>query len=178
MHTIGQLAKAFKLSRSSLLYYDKIGLLSPSGRSQANYRLYTQQDFERLAQICLYREAGLKLDSIAEILNTNQNRASDLLEKRLAALNLEMSRLRQQQQLIIQLLGEDSLLRSSRVMNKSQWVDILKASGMDEQAMRQWHIEFELSLPEAHKDFLESLGIEAKEISKIRKWAVVGSPSL
>ena len=173
MYTIGQLAKQFKLSRSSLLYYDKIGLLRPSGRSQANYRLYTQNDLERLSQISVYKEAGLSLTSIDEILSSSSNKMADLLEKRLASLNIEMNRIRKQQQLIVLLLGEDSLLRSSRVMNKAQWVDILKASGMDEEAMRQWHIEFERSLPEAHKDFLESLGIESKEIATIRKWAAM-----
>ena len=161
------------MSRSSLLYYDKIGLLSPSGRSKANYRLYTQKDHERLSQISVYKEAGLSLTSIDEILSSNNSKMADLLEKRLASLNLEMNRIRKQQQLIVLLLGEDSLLRSSRVMNKTQWVDILKASGMDEEAMRQWHIEFERSLPEAHKDFLESLGIESEEIATIRNWAAM-----
>jgi DNA-binding transcriptional MerR regulator len=40
MHTIGQAAKHANLSRSTLLYYDRIGLLRPSGRSRAGYRLY------------------------------------------------------------------------------------------------------------------------------------------
>ncbi|MFC1747364.1 MerR family DNA-binding transcriptional regulator [Pseudomonadota bacterium] len=38
MHTIGEVSKRFSISRSTLLYYDAIGLLSPSGRSNANYR--------------------------------------------------------------------------------------------------------------------------------------------
>jgi DNA-binding transcriptional MerR regulator len=175
MYTIGQLVKEFKLSRSSLLYYDKIGLLKPSGRSDANYRLYTQSDFNRMLQISIYKEAGLSLDSIAELLVCSASQSSQLLEQRLNSLNLEMSRLRQQQQLIVKLLGKNSLLRQSKVMNKEQWVNILKASGMDENAMRQWHIEFERDLPEAHSDFLESLGIDTKEITKIKAWSKAAS---
>ena len=45
--TITRLAKQFKLSRSTLLYYDRIGLLRPSGRSPSNYRLYTGSDRQR-----------------------------------------------------------------------------------------------------------------------------------
>jgi hypothetical protein len=41
MLTIGRLAERFGLSRSTLLYYDSIELLSPSARSDANYRLYS-----------------------------------------------------------------------------------------------------------------------------------------
>lgn len=49
-------------------------------------------------------------------------------------------------------------------------MNILKASGKDEQAMTQWHIEFEREMPQAHQDFLESLGIGAQEIDRIRAW--------
>ena len=58
-------------------------------------------------------------------------------------------------------------------MNKSQWVAILKSSGMDEEAMRRWHIEFEKDLPKAHSDFLESLGIDKTEIEEIKSWAIL-----
>ncbi len=71
----------------------------------------------------------------------------------------------------MQLLGKDSLIRSVKVMNKVQWVGILKASGTDALAMRQRHIEFELDLPQAHTDFLESLGISTHEIQEIKAWA-------
>ncbi len=168
MYTIGQLVKQFKISRSTLLYYDKIGLLRPSDRTEANYRRYDQNAFDRLTQITLYKEAGLSLTAIADILDSTDNQPSKQLELRLASLNEEMSQLRQQQQFIIQLLGKDSLLQSAKVMNKAQWVQILKASGMDEAAMHQWHIAFEQALPEAHSDFLESLGISEEEIATIK----------
>lgn len=124
-----------------------------------------------MAQIVIYKEAGLSLDLIAEILESSSNKSSGILEKRLKRLNSEISRIRQQQQLIIQLLGKRSLLKTTKVMNKQQWVKILKASGMDEQAMRQWHIEFERDLPEVHTDFLESLGIDEKEIIEIKAFS-------
>ncbi len=175
MYKVGDLVKSYKISRSTLLYYDKISLLKPSGRSHSNYRLYTQSDFDRLAQISLYKDAGLALDSIAEILNSSSTNASQILEKRLDNLNKEMGRIRTQQQLIIELLGNDALLRSTKLMNKEQWVNILKGTGLDEDDMRQWHIEFERELPEVHTDFLESLGIESEEIKQIKSWSISGS---
>lgn len=168
MYTIGKLVKKFNVSRSALLYYDKIGLLQPSARSSSGYRLYSQQDLNRMSKISLYKEAGLSLDAIAEILDSSDDRLSKLLEQRLESLNLEMSRIRQQQRLIIQMLGKDSLLKTSKVMNKEQWVKILRASGMDQKAMLQWHIEFERNLPEAHSDFLESLGMSKGDIENIK----------
>ncbi|OUS39408.1 MerR family transcriptional regulator ['Osedax' symbiont bacterium Rs2_46_30_T18] len=170
MQTIGQLVKQSGLSRSTLLYYDKLKLLSPSGRSAANYRLYTHADAQRLAQILLYREAGISLQNIAVLLNAQESQLSAILEQRLEALNCEMSEIRRQQQLLLQLLGTRSPLRSSKLMNKQQWIDILRASGMDEMAMRSWHIEFERKLPLVHSDFLQSLGIEPTEIATIKAY--------
>ena len=59
MWTVTQLAQRCGLSRSTLLYYESIGLLKPPSRSGGNYRRYGEQDLQRLEQICLYRDAGL-----------------------------------------------------------------------------------------------------------------------
>lgn len=48
---ITELGKRFGLSRSTLLYYDRIGLLQPSGRTEAGYREYTRSDADRLERI-------------------------------------------------------------------------------------------------------------------------------
>ncbi len=169
MYTIGDLVKRFSISRSTLLYYDKIGLLVPSGRSAANYRQYTQADVDRMKQISIYKEAGLSLQAIAEVLESPKQQASTVLEQRLDQLNTEISDLRQQQQWILSLLDKDSLLRSTKTMNKAQWVEILRASSMDDEAMHNWHVAFEKNLPEAHTDFLQLLGIEAGEIAEIKQ---------
>ena len=58
MLTISQLGRRFGLSRSTLLYYDSIGLLSPSLRSRANYRLYSRSDVERMELIDVYRQVA------------------------------------------------------------------------------------------------------------------------
>ena len=169
MHTIGQLMKQFQLSRSTLIYYDKIGLLQPSARSNANYRMYTEQDRQRMEQITLYKDAGLPLEEITCLLDEANNQPTALLEQHLANLNHNIGQLRQQQQRVLKILGKASSLRNSRTMDKAQWVAILEATGMDETAMRQWHVEFERSLPEAHQDFLESLNIDSDEIAYIRR---------
>jgi hypothetical protein len=54
-------------------------------------------------------------------------------------------------------------------MNKTQWVNLLASSGMSDEDMWQWHVEFEKYMPEAHQDFLESLNISQSEILEIRE---------
>ncbi len=176
MYTIGQLATTFGLSRSTLLYYDSIGLFSPSGRSASNYRTYTEGDRDRLEQICTYRRTGLSLADINRIMKTGGKRGVlPLLEKRLDALNGEIRALRNQQHFIVKLLKSDRALSRTRVMDKESWIRLLEAAGLDQAARDKWHAEFERLAPDAHQDFLESLGIPAKEVALIRKYSRRGN---
>ncbi len=91
--SIGRLAGAFGLARSTLLYYDAIGILHPSERSGANYRRYTREDHRKLELICMYRQIGLPMASIRDILQASQHVVRDILEKRLMDLAGEIVKL-------------------------------------------------------------------------------------
>lgn len=175
MYTVGQLAKLFGLSRSTLLYYDEIGILSPSVRSASNYRLYSDDDARRMERIKVYREAGLSLEAISRLLRADSDSVPAVLERHLQELSREIARLRHQQHLMGELLGNAQLLRGSRSLTKDQWVALLASTGMTEEGMYKWHAEFEKNFPEAHQDFLESLGIPEEEITMIRKYSA-GEP--
>ncbi len=176
MLTISQLADRFGLSRSTLLYYDRIGLLSPSMRSGANYRLYSEADVERMEAIDVYRQAGLPLADIARVLASGESVLAERLELRLRALNDEIRKLRRQQQMIVRLLRNEAALVETGSLDKKAWVAILRATGLSEEDMERWHVEFERHTPEAHQEFLESLGIADDEIAKIRQWSRDASP--
>ena len=168
MHTVGYIAKRFSLSRSTLLYYDKQGLLKPSARTQANYRLYSESDVARLERILLFRNAGLSLIEISKIIDKGTDLVEDQLERRLFSINKEIHSLRKQQKVIINLLKTQGRIDDTKIITIDKWVSILSSSGLDEEGMREWHKAFEKSSPEAHQDFLESLGIPHNEIIDIR----------
>jgi MerR family transcriptional regulator, thiopeptide resistance regulator len=65
---VGEIAKKTGISVRTLHYYDEIGLLSPSGRTEADYRLYSQGDIVRLQQIMSLRQLGFSLLEIKECL--------------------------------------------------------------------------------------------------------------
>ena len=173
MFTIGQVAKKYGLSRSTLIYYDKIGILTPSGRSESNYRLYSDNDLKKMDRTILFRSAGLSLDSIHSLLDKKGDDLDSALENRLSSINHEIQGLRNQQKVILNILENESAVKGSRVITKETWVSLLKAAGLDEEGMKNWHIEFEKTSPEAHQDFLESIGIEKDEIKSIRKWSKI-----
>jgi len=172
MVTISNLAKASGLSRSTLLYYDRLGLLKPSGRSGAGYRLYAPDDVERLEAICLYRQIGIPLGEIKELLNTSGATVTlEILQRRLRKLDREIANFRRQQHTIVELLKQKQLQQGVEMLNKERWVDIMRAAGLTEEDMHNWHTQFEKMEPDAHQEFLESLGIKAPEIQKIREWS-------
>jgi len=67
--TVGQVAEQFAVTVRTLHYYDKIGLLVPSERTPAGYRLYSGEDIARLQQLVVYRRLGFALEEIAVLLD-------------------------------------------------------------------------------------------------------------
>ncbi|MBF0437123.1 MAG: MerR family transcriptional regulator [Magnetococcales bacterium] len=168
MWTIGRLARHFGISRSTLLYYDRIGLLSPSLRSEANYRLYSTSDFKRMERIIRLRDTGLSLEKIRELCDTQTDIIEQALEMHLSQINQEIAERRAQQRLIAAMLQQNNVIHKTRFMDKARWINLLEGAGMDDKAKETWHALFEKNAPEAHQDFLESLGISSEEIQLIR----------
>jgi DNA-binding transcriptional MerR regulator len=171
MLTVTKLARSCGLSRGTILYYESIGLLREPLRTDGNYRRYGDKEAARLRQICIYRNAGLRLVDIREILDHPDSGAATVLERRLAELDAEIGKMREHQQAILKLLAVKPSLRRRKVMTKEKWVSIMKAAGFAEADMRKWHVEFEKSAPEDHQEFLRYLNIPAEEIRSIREWS-------
>jgi MerR family copper efflux transcriptional regulator len=68
MH-IGELAERTGLSLRTLRHYDDIGLLTPSGRTDGGFRLYTAEDESRLLLIRRMKPLGYSLDAMGELLD-------------------------------------------------------------------------------------------------------------
>jgi len=168
MFRITELARKFGLSRSTLLYYDRIGLLTPSGRSEAGYRLYSPNDRDRLAAICSYRQAGLTINDICRVLAMEEDANGIVLQRRLRELGEEIRSLQTQQHLLAKMLQVHALGELPVTVDKQAWIEMLRAAGMDDAAMRIWHAEFERRAPEAHHQFLLALGISETEALCIR----------
>jgi DNA-binding transcriptional MerR regulator len=171
MFRITELARSFGLSRSTLLYYDRIGLLKPSGRSEAGYRLYSATDRDRLATISSFRQAGLTIADIRRVLSTAGDANGAVLQRRMREIGEEIRTLQTQQKLLGKMLQVQALGEFPVTVDKQIWIEMLRAAGMDEAAMCRWHTEFERRAPEAHHHFLLSLGMPEDEAVAIRGWS-------
>ncbi|WP_433597595.1 MerR family transcriptional regulator [Nocardia sp. CA-135953] len=88
---VGELATTAGLTVRTLHYYDEIGLLSPSRRSSAGHRLYSDQDVERLYRIGLLRQLGLQLDEVAAALGDPDRDLLPSVNQHLARLDQRLS---------------------------------------------------------------------------------------
>ena len=81
LFSIGDVAKLFHISVSSLRYYEKIGLLTPEKvDAQTGYRYYSTRQFEVLNTIRYLRALDMPLPDIADFL---QNREVERIEEKL-----------------------------------------------------------------------------------------------
>ena len=100
-YTIGELAKAAGVPTSTLRYYERQRLLRPSGRSASNYRLYSQQDLERLRFIRAAKATGFTLEDITTLLRPAPcGRVQRLIEERLEQVSQRMKEHRQVQRVL------------------------------------------------------------------------------
>jgi MerR family transcriptional regulator, thiopeptide resistance regulator len=88
--TVGRLARLSGLSVRSLRHYDEIGLLVPSQRSDAGYRLYSDSDIERLYRIQSLRELGWTLAEVQTALADGGVSIPQVLERQIASLQTQI----------------------------------------------------------------------------------------
>ena len=168
MYTIKQLCAKAGLSRSTLLYYDSLGLVSPSARSGGNYRLYFDDDIRRLERVCLYKEAGVSLTEIGQILSLDENLERSILEKTMTMLNGQARKIREKQIKISELLQKsETELDASFWLDKEFVVSALKTADFSADTLLKFHEILEDESPEKHQKFLDLLGFTEAEMKYI-----------
>ena len=98
MRTVGEVAELAGVSVRTLHHYDELGLVVPSSRSDAGYRLYDHADLERLQEVLALRALGLPLADVAAVLD-------DPTHDRVQVLRAQAKRLRDEQDRLAGLLG-------------------------------------------------------------------------
>lgn len=95
MHTgpwkVGDLAKQTQLSVRTLHYYEEIGLLIPSARTEVGHRLYTEADVVRLQRILSLRQLGLSLDDVRNALESPDYALEPIIDLHLAKLTEQIT---------------------------------------------------------------------------------------
>lgn len=74
---IGQVAERTELSIKTIRHYDEIGLVTPSARSNGGFRLYTDEDVDRLLVVRRMKPLGFTLEQMRQLLDALDTLADD-----------------------------------------------------------------------------------------------------
>ena len=85
-YSIKELADLSGISTRALRYYDEIGLLTPKRDEKNLYRVYREEEVDRLQQILFYRELDVSLDEIQLLLSSPDFDRKSVLQEHLLAL--------------------------------------------------------------------------------------------
>jgi DNA-binding transcriptional MerR regulator len=123
MLKVGELAALANLTVRTLHHYDSIGLLQPSARSDAGYRLYDRDDVARLHRIQALRSFGMSLADIGLYLDSPAGSPLALVDRQLAALDRQI---RETARMREQLLRVRTQLASGAAPDLSTWLTTLE----------------------------------------------------
>jgi predicted site-specific integrase-resolvase len=148
MYTISQLGAPFGLSRSTLLYYHSLGLLAPSARSPAGYRLYSER--------------------VRELLHREGSPRTPILFQRLLAINSQIDALRSQQHAILDMVEAEGVLKGAG-RGLARHRELGRQTGVTEGNYRTVHGIFERVAPREHRRLLKFLGFSEAHIRALIK---------
>lgn len=85
-YTVQRLGELAGISTRTLRYYDEIGILKPARINSSGYRIYGQKEVDRLQQVLFYRELGVSLEEIKDIITDPDFDAAKALKQHLGRL--------------------------------------------------------------------------------------------
>lgn len=179
----GQFAQKASVSVRTLRFYDRVGLLEPSARTEAGYRLYTDADFFRLQQILALKFLGFALEEIKYCLQVGPTS----LKEALALQKAMMREKRRQLESVIQAItraetlldgnGHDweAIIQVIEVMHMEQTNDWRKKYFTDEQLKQMEDLSKQSYSEEAQKKIAEwgQNWTEADQERANQQWAAL-----
>ena len=128
-YSTGRFAQRASVSVRTLRFYDRAGLLVPSERTEAGYRMYADEDFPRLQQILALKYLGLSLDEIKRCLAAGPRRLQASLSQQKAM----MREKRAQLDAILQAIEEAERLLQAEQSTLESVVRVIEVIQMQQQ---------------------------------------------
>ncbi len=120
MMTVKEVCGLTGVTVRTLHFYDKIGLLKPACVTQAGYRMYGDDELQRLQQILFFRELDFSLDEIKRILDSPDYDRNEAMIQQETLLTLRCKRLNSLIQLIRDIREKETSVMSFKEFDASE----------------------------------------------------------
>ena len=135
--TVGELSRLTGVTVRALHHYDEIGLVRPSQRSAAGYRIYSDGDVLRLQQVLVFRELGVPLDAIGTAIDEASDRAA-LLRKHRRELAEKRTRIDAMLAAVDAALGALEKGKTMQPVDVKKMFDGFNPEDYEEEARQRW----------------------------------------
>lgn len=152
MVSISRVSKVVGVARSTLLYYERIGIVIPERNPDNGYRDYSQKDIDTLLLVRQLQQVGFSLKESVEVMEGTLD--PDIIRKRYQTLEQQIESMIMAKGVLKTLLG--------RATGETSAGDDFDSRG------RNWHAECERKGADAHSAWLQRLGFSEKESLYIR----------
>lgn len=133
---IGEFARKSGITVKTLLHYDKIGLLQPSSKTEAGYRLYCDEDFIKLQQITTLKFIGLSLEEIRQLINEKGQNIESIISIQAKALEEKKKHI---ETVITALNKAEKQIQNNSFLEIQQLIDIIKITNMETRAKQRFN---------------------------------------
>ncbi|WP_346938461.1 MerR family transcriptional regulator [uncultured Clostridium sp.] len=133
---ISEFAKRSGVTVKTLLHYDKIGLLQPSLKTQAGYRIYCDEDFIKLQQIITLKFIGLSLEEIKQLINEKNQNIENIISVQTRALEEKKKHI---ETVITALNKAEKQIQNNSFLEVQQLIDIIKITNMETRAKQRFN---------------------------------------
>ena len=173
MRTVKELSDVTGISVRALHYYDEIGLLKPTAKSEAGYRLYDDKALETLQQILFFREFDIPLKEIRSIMENPAFDRSQILQMQRNMLTAKKERLERLIASIDDILKGDQKEMDYQIFNKAELEEMYRSmeAGMNEE-QKAVFIQQYGSMENWRESFLKNAASEKaqKNFQKVVEW--------
>lgn len=133
---IGEFARKSGITVKTLLHYDKIGLLQPSSKTEAGYRIYCDENFIKLQQITTLKFIGLSLEEIRQIINEKGQNIESIISIQTKALEEKKKHI---ETVITALNKAGKQIQDNSFLEIQQLIDIIKITNMETRAKQRFN---------------------------------------
>ncbi|OOM73427.1 HTH-type transcriptional activator mta [Clostridium puniceum] len=140
---IGEFAKRSGVTVKTLLHYDKIGLLKPSQKTEAGYRIYCEEDFLKLQQITTLKFIGLPLNEISHILYESGENLENMISLQKKALEEKKKHI----DAVIQVFNKaQNTAKKNGFLDANNLIDIIKITNIESRVKEQYKSDKNLNI--------------------------------
>ena len=140
---IGEFAKRSGVTVKTLLHYDKIGLLKPSEKTEAGYRIYCEEDFLKLQQITTLKFIGLPLNEISHILYESGENLENMISIQKKALEEKKKHI----DAVIEVFNKaKNTAKKNGFLDANNLIDLIKITNIESRVREQYKSDKNLNI--------------------------------